>query len=117
MKLRKIALYMAMLITSASAQASTQDPGYITGFITLPNNAGTGSRFLVYINSARSARPSCDCCNRWEIDATTPLGQSYASLLLTAYSMHRLVKIVGSGACVSGSNDTEGVSLIATDNL
>jgi hypothetical protein len=106
-----------MLMMSAGVQASTQDSGVITGFITLPNNAGTGMRFLFYTDGARSARPGCDCCNRWEIDSTTPIGQSWAALLLTAYGMHKTIKVIGTGTCVSGSNDTEGVSQISTDGL
>jgi hypothetical protein len=74
-------------------------------------------RFLVYSTGSRTARPGCDCCNRWEIDSTTPIGQSWAALLLTAYGAHRPVKFFGTGTCVSGSNETEGVSMIATDGL
>jgi len=111
MRLRTIALNFALLMTSVSAQASTQSYGYITGFIT------TGNRYLIYMNGSRTARPACDCCARWEIDGSTAMGQTNVSLLLTAYALHHTVQIVGTGACVSGSNDTEGVSLISTDNL
>ena len=117
MKLRKIVLCAAALVMSANAQASTQSYGYITGFVTLPNTAGTGTRLLIYANGPRDARPACDCCGRWEIDSTTPIGQSWTALILAAYAAHHTIRFLGTGTCVSGSNDTEGVSLISTDNL
>jgi len=91
---------------SVQAQASTQAASYVTRVQI------TGSRYLFFLDGSRTSRPACDCCNRWEVDGSTAAGQSMIATILTALSLHRLTTISGTGSCVPGSNDTEGVALL-----
>ncbi len=108
MRRQLIAIALALGLTATSASASNQGPGYVTKV------QFVGSRILFYVDGPRTARPACDCCGRWEIDASNTTGQSQLSILLTAYALHNPVQIYGSGTCVVGSNDTEGVNLFST---
>lgn len=108
MRRQFIAIAVALGLTVTSASASDQGPGYITTV------QFVGSRVLFYVDAPRTTRPACDCCGRWEIDASNTTGQSQLSILLTAYSLRKPVQIYGTGTCVAGSNDTEGVNLFTT---
>lgn len=88
---------------SQKAQASNQG-GKITKV------AFAGPRFLFWVSGGRDgARPGCDCCSRWELAVSDPNGQARMSVILTSYAQGKNISIVGSGSCVAGSNDTEGV--------
>ncbi|PXA90690.1 hypothetical protein DMC25_02530 [Caulobacter sp. D4A] len=110
------ALALAGLTAAASwspAAASTAEYGKVTAFIQ------TGSTVMFYTSGTRSTAPSCqgaDVPARWAIDVSTPAGQSMLSILLTAYSTQRTVKILGTGTC-SVQGDTETVFLLATDGV
>ncbi|MBB4096560.1 hypothetical protein [Sphingomonas kyeonggiensis] len=98
-----------LLLPLGTATASDQKPGKVTSV------QQTLNRFFFYTNGTRTARPSCDCCGRWEIDANTAAGQAQISIVLTAYATQRTLEVAGTGSCVGGANDTEGVNiLIAT---
>lgn len=103
-----IALAVALSVTATSASASDQGPGYVTTV------QFVGSRVLFYVDAPRTARPACDCCGRWEIDGSSAAGQSQLAILLTAYALHNRVQIYGTGTCVAGSNDTEGVNVFSS---
>ena len=70
------------------------------------------SRILFQLTGSRTARPGCDCCDRWEVSATTDQGRAILALLMTARAQGTPVEITGTGSCVAGSNDTEGVNYI-----
>ena len=46
------------------------------------------------------------------VDANT---QALMSIVMTAYAQGKTVNLSGSGTCVSGANDTEGVSYIQSN--
>lgn len=88
---------------SQQAQASNQGG-------TITKVAFAGPRFLFWVNGGRGgARPACDCCSRWELAVSDPNGQARMSLILTAYAQGKNITIAGTGSCVAGANDTEGV--------
>lgn len=98
-----IASCMSVLfVGSDTARASNQ-----TGVVT--KVAFAGPRFLFWVGGTRGSRPSCDCCNRWEIAVSDPNSQARMSLILTAYAQGKAIYVDGSGACVAGAGDTEGV--------
>jgi hypothetical protein len=100
---------MALLFASAQAHASDQGPGYITGV------QFTGTRMFFTMSGTRGTPPGCSCCNRWELTNNTTSGQSQIAMVLTAYSLNRSVNVYGTGICVAGSNDTEGVNLFVSN--
>jgi len=67
--------------------------------------------------SARTGIPACGQGNaaRWAIDASTTAGQAAVSVLLTAWSQHKRVNVVGSGACNIWS-DTETVAYFLVED-
>lgn len=92
----------AIFLTAAPAHASEQ-----TGTITkVVMNSG---RVLFWMSGTRTTRPSCDCCSRWEITVGDANSQALMSLVMTAYAGGKTVYIDGTGTCVGGPNDTEGV--------
>lgn len=103
---RLLALSAILLVGLSGASASDQSAGLVTSV------QQTGSRFFFYTTGARTARPGCDCCGRWEIDPSTNAGQSQIAIVLTAYATQRPVAVAGTGSCVGGANDTEGVNLL-----
>jgi len=96
-------MFAALAFLVAGQASASSQSGYI-GYVAFNNG-----RMLFGIGT-KSGAPSCDCCNRWEIDGSTSTGQSQLSQVLTAYSLHRSVNISGTGTCVSGANDTEGIN-------
>lgn len=109
--MRRTSLFLGLgsLLLATEAQASNQGPGYIT------NVEQAQSRFFFYMSGTRGTRPTCDCCGRWEIDASTAAGQSQIAILLTVYALHHTIQISGTGSCVVGANDTEGVWMLSSD--
>ncbi|MCH7862858.1 hypothetical protein ACQKOH_18350 [Sphingomonas sp. NPDC092331] len=101
-----LALSTTFVLGLSGASASDQSAGLVTSV------QQTGSRFFFYTTGARTARPGCDCCGRWEIDPSTNAGQSQVAIVLTAYATQRPVAVAGTGSCVGGANDTEGVNLL-----
>lgn len=101
-----LALSTMLVLGLSGASASDQSAGLVTSV------QQTGSRFFFYTTGARTARPGCDCCGRWEIDPSTNAGQSQVAIVLTAYATQRPVAVAGTGSCVGGANDTEGVNLL-----
>jgi len=93
---------------SAPAEASNQS-GNVTSV------AFVSGRVLFWLSGTKTGTiPSCDCCGRWEITANSPNGQALMSIIMTAYAQGKQVALSGSGSCVVGSNDTEGVGYIQT---
>jgi hypothetical protein len=90
--------------TSVPASASTTAPGNIVGV--LPHAAGV---LLFNHTGTRTGRPACSTVDRWAVSTTTPAGQAMASALLTAWSLHKQITVIGSGACDIWG-DTESVS-------
>jgi len=101
------AIVLAGVLAPSAAFASTQ-----TGIITGVNYLG--GRVLFTVGGSRADRPTCDCCNRWEILVNDPGGQALLAILLEAYRGGRTVAIGGTGACQAEANDTEGVNSLQT---
>lgn len=91
---------------ATAADATSITNRHVTGFIT------DGSRFIVFFDGSGFST-ACSVGSRYALDPTTAYGQTNVALLLTAYSLNRLVTLAGDGSCHGG--DTEFVSLIATD--
>lgn len=91
-------------LSPQGAMASDQS-GQVTAIQQIQN------RFFFYLDGARTGRPSCDCCGRWEILVGTPESQSMVAAIMTAFAARKTVQIYGTGSCVSPANDTEGVNL------
>jgi len=98
---------MASAFAPSVAFASTQS-GVIGGINYL------GGRVLFTVSGSRADRPTCDCCNRWEILVNDPAGQALLAILLEAYRGGRTVTISGTGSCQAEANDTEGVNSLQT---
>lgn len=101
-----IAAICATLVVPA-AHASNADFGTISQFY------GTNNGALMFSTSGtRTTAPSCSTNpQRFAIDASTTAGQAAASLVLTAYALHKQVYVVGTGTC-SIWGDTETVLFI-----
>ena len=91
---------LAAICTPQAAMASDQ-----TGQIVEIQQ--TGNRFFVFLSGERT-RPTCDCCNRWEVTIGSEGSDAMVAALLTAFTTGKIVEIHGTGACVGSSNDTEG---------
>ncbi|WP_156025007.1 hypothetical protein [Sphingomonas phyllosphaerae] len=98
------ALFVIGVAGSSTPALASNQGGLVTKV------AFAGPRLLFWVSGARGgARPGCDCCNRWELAVSDPNGQARMSLVLTAYAQGKNISIAGTGACVAGANDTEGV--------
>ena len=104
-----VALSLApVLLAPSPAGASSADWGYISGVYATSNGA-----ILFNTSGTRTATPACQSSSvpqRFAIDASTTAGQAAASLLITAYTLHRQVIVAGMGSC-SIWPDTETVSV------
>jgi len=104
-----IAAFLAsasVALAASPASASTADWGYISVMYGTNNGA-----VLFSTSGTRTAVPSCQgpgLGQRFAIDASTTAGQAAASLLITAYNLHRKIWIQGTGTC-SIWGDTETV--------
>jgi hypothetical protein len=98
MRWGKYTILAALAVQSFAVNASTVTNRHVTGFII------NGSSALVYFDGAANGS-TCGDTDRYVFDSTTGVGQSSLSLLMTLYSLARIVTIVGSGSC-SGSTET-----------
>jgi len=104
--MRRIAIAtIAALLVSTQAQASNVPSGYVSSV------SITGSRVFIYMTGARTGS-ALGCCDRWEIDGSTTIGQANLSIALTALTAHRPAALYGTGSLVAGANDTEGLSYL-----
>jgi hypothetical protein len=109
-----VALAFATLAPSA-ASAKDAGNGYVTGFLIFP----TGGFYFFTNGTITGTTPGCDTGGlpqRWGFDGSTAAGQTMASVILTAYSTHQLIRVVTSGTCVSGYN-SEMPGFIITNNV
>jgi len=108
-----IALVLATVLPGV-ANAKDAGNGYVTGFLIIPN----GGFYFFTNGTITGTTPGCDTGGlpqRWGFDGSTAAGQMMASVILTAYSTHQLLRVVSSGTCVSGYN-SEAPGLIITNN-
>ena len=104
--MRATYLAIALVALLPSIAQAESGRGYVTDFTTVP-----GSHSILFNqDGARANLPQCGSNNptRWAIDPTTAHGQAVAAALLTAFSLHKQVYIVGTGDC-SLNGDTESV--------
>jgi len=87
---------MAMGPTQAEA-AGAQGFGYITGIHTAIN----GAVLFSVSGSAKAGVPACATSPNysWAIDGSTAAGQSQINMLISAWSQHVQVYVVGAGSC------------------
>ncbi|WP_156400625.1 hypothetical protein [Caulobacter sp. Root655] len=94
-------------MTSAPVWASDAQMGNISHLYATSNGA-----VMFYTDGARGTPPACQnaaVSQRYAIDASTTGGQAQAAALMTAYSLHKRIYIVGSGACTIWG-DTETIA-------
>jgi hypothetical protein len=85
---------LAMVTMVPPAAASTASAGYVTNLVFQANG------FVSFTQSGtRSTVPACATDTRWSVDASTALGQTRLSGLLTAYGLGKQISITGTGAC------------------
>ncbi len=103
------------LLSTSPASASSISGGTVTGFSTKPNT----SLVFVYVAGTRlNGIPTCSNPaepTRWAFDATTPVGQVWLSLFMTARAQNEKVTIYGYGGCEL-AGDAESVIQVATNN-
>lgn len=99
---------LAVLAASATPSYASSQNGTITSV------AFTSGRILFWMSGTRTTKPACDCCGRWEVSVADANGQALMSIIMTAYAEGKAVNLTGTGSCVTGANDTEGVSYIQT---
>lgn len=100
-------------VSAASASASDATWGYIS----YPYGTSNGA-VLFNTDGVRGTPPSCSGTGlgaRFAINASTLVGQSQLSVLMTAYSLHKRISIHGTGTC-SIWGDTETVDYFVVEN-
>jgi hypothetical protein len=100
------ALGALLVFAIPPAQASDAGFGYITNIYAMSNGA-----ILFYTSGTRTTPlPSCQgpgLGQRYALDASTTAGQASASVLLTAYTLHKQISIHGTGTCtIWGDTET-----------
>lgn len=112
---RKACIVAAFLASASVALAASPASASTAQFGTISGVYGTSNGAILFAtDGARTTAPACQAAGapqRFAIDASTTAGQAAASLLLTAYSLHRKVFVQGMGACGIWS-DAETVSYI-----
>jgi hypothetical protein len=99
----------AISMGTASPALASDQTGNITSI------AMTAGRVFFWMSGARTGtKPSCDCCSRWEIVVNDANSQAKMAIILTAYAQGKAISVAGTGACVGGANDTEGVNYFQT---
>lgn len=94
--MKRIILVLFALSQAGTASASSTGTGYLTQYV-IQNGIG-----FFWHNGTRSTPPACDGGVRFSINVTTPAG------LLTAFSSHKPITIMGTGACTDWV-DTEAM--------
>jgi hypothetical protein len=114
----KKVILLGMIATAAlalPANASLAQFGTITAVYGMRNGA-----ILFNTSGARSGTvPACQgpgLTQRYALDASTISGQSYASVLMTAYALKKRVYVQGTGTCDIWT-DTETVSYIMVEDV
>ena len=70
---------------------------------------GDGNVFF-YLTGIHASTACPQLPERWAFDATTPVGKSWLSAMLTAYSSGKEIAVEGSGICIHGN--TEGIAAL-----
>src|SRR6185312_6800359 len=103
------ALCAGVALVATPVGASEAQTGTISNIFSTSNGA-----LMFDTSGTRTAVPSCGSGNptRYAIDASTTAGQAQASVLLTAYTLHKQIYVYGTGACTIWG-DTETVNWIS----
>ena len=70
---------------------------------------GDGNIFF-YLTGTHASTACPQIPERWAFDATTPVGKSWLSAMLTAYASDKEITVEGSGLCIHGN--TEGIAAL-----
>jgi hypothetical protein len=111
-------IFTALICATAAAvavpaNASEADWGYVS----YPYGTSNGA-VMFNTSGSRGTPPSCQGPGlgpRFAINASTLVGQSQLSVLMTAYSLHKRISIHGTGTC-SIWGDTETVDFFVVEN-
>lgn len=105
MNILKTTITLATLFfMPVAAQASVESDSHITSY-----TPQAGGPMFFATDGQRQNIPGCSFQpGRWVIDDTTPAGQALVAGMLTAFSLHKTIRLVGTGDC-SVWGDTETV--------
>lgn len=104
--MRNFILSLFIFMAANSAFGGIQEAGRIeAGWVV----SGDGNVFF-YLTGTHASTACPQIPERWAFDATTPVGKSWLSVLLTAYSSDKAITVEGSGVCIHGN--TEGVAAV-----
>jgi hypothetical protein len=112
--MKVFAIIVCALFAGSAIPASASDADW--AYISYPFAMSNGA-VLFNTAGARGTPPACGAglTLRYAINASTLIGQSQLSVLMTAWSMHKRVYVHGSGGC-SIWGDTETADWIAAEN-
>lgn len=110
--------FAALICTAVAAVAAPANASDTTwGYISYPYGTSKGA-VMFNTDGVRGTPPSCSGPGlgaRFAINASTLVGQSQLSVLMTAYSLHKRIAIHGTGTC-SIWGDTETVDYFVVEN-
>jgi hypothetical protein len=81
----------------ASGENGTISPGW---FIYSDGN------LFFYLSGVQQGATCTIIPERWAFDTTTPLGKSFYSAFLMAYTTNKTITVDGSGTCTHGNTET-----------
>jgi hypothetical protein len=111
-------IFTALICAAAAAvavPAKASDAAW--GYITFPYGTSNGA-VMFNTDGVRGTPPACSGPGlgaRFAINASTLVGQSQLSVLMTAYSLRKRISIHGTGTC-SIWGDTETVDYFVVEN-
>ena len=96
--LGKLAVATVCILTTGLALAGTIDPTSISRLMVDENY---GDKLFIDATLSHSNPMECQTNNSWEfvLDMSTPQGEHYYSMLLTAYATKQPVLLGGAGVC------------------
>ena len=99
-KFRTIALLLSLCsLTGIASSAGTE-----TGTISPDWNIYGDGNIFFYLSGTHANSP-CSMVERWAFDTTTPVGKSFYSAFLTAYSTGKEISLTGNGTCIHGNTE------------
>lgn len=97
MRMIKAAVALGLMVSAPAAYASNAGAGYVSN-VTIANNGVV----LFTHSGAKYGDTTCASPNpsRWAFDGNTTAGQAKLASVLTAYSLHKQISIVGMNQCL-----------------
>ncbi len=97
---------MGLVFISTLIFFSTSHAADESGTIDSGWNIYSDGNLFFYLSGSQLNGPNCPITERWAFDTTTPLGKSFFSAFLTAYTTGKQIRVVGTGTCTHGNTET-----------